>query len=152
MSSRLTRDPLDVAALAASVAGEGLGGTAAFVGTVRRSAEDGDVVGIEYSAYEPMAEAEFDRILTEAAQRWPMARVAVRHRLGLVRTGEASVVVAAAAPHRAEAFAACRFVIDETKRRVPVWKKEHLASGAARWVEGHARADPKSAVAGTPDA
>lgn len=152
MSTRLTRDPLDVAALSASVAGEGLGGTAAFIGTVRRSAEDGDVVGIDYSAYEPMAEVEFERILAEAAERWPTARVAVRHRLGYVRTGEASVVVVAAAPHRAEAFAACRFVIDETKRRVPVWKKEHLASGGARWVEGHVAADPKAHLAGAPDA
>ena len=152
MTARLTRDPLDVAALSASVAGEGRGGTAAFVGTVRRSADDGDVVGIEYSAYEPMAEAEFERILAEAAERWPAVRVAVRHRLGYVRTAEASVVVVAAAPHRAEAFAACRFVIDETKQRVPVWKKEHLESGAARWVEGHAEADPKAHVAGAPDA
>lgn len=138
MASTLTREPLDVAALSASVAGAGLGGTTAFIGTVRRSAEDGDVVGIEYSAYEAMAEAEFARILAEAAQRWAAARVAVRHRLGRVATGEASVVVVAAAPHRAEAFAACQFVIDETKRRVPIWKKEHLASGRARWVEAHA--------------
>lgn len=151
MASTLTREPLDVAALSASVAGEGLGGTAAFIGTVRRSAEDGDVVGIEYSAYEAMAEAEFARILSEAAQRWETARVAVRHRLGRVPTGEASVVVVAAAPHRAEAFAACRFVIDETKRRVPIWKKEHLSSGQARWVEVHSGGAAVGA-GGPPDA
>jgi len=138
MASRLTRDPLDVAALLASVEGAGLGGTTLFLGTVRRSAEDGDVVGIEYSAYEAMAEAELERILADAATRWPAARVAARHRLGRVATGEASVAVVAAAPHRAEAFAACRFVIDETKRRVPIWKKEQLASGVARWVAAHA--------------
>ncbi len=137
MTARLTRDPLDLAALSASVQEEATGGLAAFVGTVRRSAEDGDVVGIEYSAYEPMAEAELARILADAAERWPMARVAVRHRLGYVAAGEASVAIAAAAPHRAEAFAACRFVIDETKRRVPIWKKERLASGEARWAGGH---------------
>ncbi len=151
MASTLTREPLDAAALSASVAGEGLGGAAAFIGTVRRSAEDGDVVGIEYSAYEAMAEAEFARILAEAAQRWATARVVVRHRLGRVPTGEASVVVVAAAPHRAEAFAACRFVIDETKRRVPIWKKEHLATGQARWVEAHAGGAPVGA-GGPPDA
>ncbi len=137
MAARLTRDSLDVPALLASVEGVDLGGTALFVGTVRRSAPDGDVAGIEYSAYEAMAEAELARIETEAAARWPLVRVAVRHRLGWVAAGEASVAVAAAAPHRAEAFAACRFVIDETKRSVPVWKKERLASGAARWVAAH---------------
>jgi len=116
-----------------------MGATAVFLGTVRRSAEDGEVVGIDYSGYEAMAEAEFARILTEAGERWPGAQIALRHRLGYVPTGEASAAVVVAAPHRAEAFAACRFVIDETKRRVPVWKKERLATGVARWVE-HAHA------------
>lgn len=138
MASRLTREPLDVTALLASVEGVGLGGTALFLGTVRRSAEDGDVVGIEYSAYEAMADAELERIVADAVARWAGARVAVRHRLGWVAAGEASVAVAAAAPHRAAAFAACRFVIDETKRSVPIWKKERLASGEARWVAAHA--------------
>ncbi len=137
MASRLTRDPLDVSALLASVEGVDLGGTALFLGTVRRSAADGEVVGIEYSAYEAMADAELARIEADAAARWPGVRVAARHRLGWVAAGEASVAVAAAAPHRAEAFAACRFVIDATKRSVPVWKKERLASGAARWVAAH---------------
>ncbi len=150
MAGSLSRDPLDVAALLASVEGVDLGGTAVFLGTVRRSAEDGDVAGIEYSAYDAMAEAELERILAEAGTRWPGARVAVRHRLGWVPAGEASVAVAAAAPHRAEAFAACRFVIDETKRRVPIWKKERLASGAARWVTAHA--EGAAAEGGRPDA
>jgi len=139
MSSRLTTHALDAAALLASVQGDGLGGTALFLGTVRRSAEDGEVAGIEYSAYAAMAEEEFARIVGEAQEHWPDARVDVLHRLGYVPTGEASVAVAAAAPHRADAFAACRWIIDEIKRRVPVWKKEHLASGVARWVE-HAHA------------
>jgi molybdopterin synthase catalytic subunit len=152
MSARLTQDPLDVSTLLASVGGGDVGGTAAFIGTVRRSAEDGDVVGIEYSAYETMADAEFDRILAEAAGRWATARVAVRHRLGLVSTGDVSVVVVAAAPHRAEAFAACRFVIDETKRRVPIWKKEHLATGAARWVAAHPGEGAAVPAGGPPDA
>ncbi len=150
MAGSLSRDPLDVAALLASVEGVDLGGTAVFLGTVRRSAEDGDVEGIEYSAYDAMAEAELERILAEAGTRWPGARVAVRHRIGWVPAGEASVAVAAAAPHRAEAFTACRFVIDETKRRVPIWKKERLASGAARWVTAHA--EGAAAEGGRPDA
>jgi molybdopterin synthase catalytic subunit len=135
VASRLTTHALDPAALLASVQGDTLGGTALFLGTVRRSAEEGEIAGIEYSAYEAMAEEELARIVGEARQHWPDARVEVLHRLGYVPTGEASVAVAAAAPHRGDAFAACRWVIDEIKRRAPIWKKEHLAGGATRWVE-----------------
>ncbi len=139
MPRYLTDRPLDTAKLLADVSGPGLGGAVLFVGTVRRSADDGEVLGIEYSAYEAMAEAEFDRILEEVRGHWPDARVALRHRLGYVETGEPSVAIAVAAPHRAEAFEASRYIIDETKRRVPVWKKEYLAGGEPpRWVEAHA--------------
>lgn len=130
----LTDHPIDVAALLAEVSGPGCGGAVLFLGTVRRAPEDGEVVGIEYSAYPAMAEAEFGRIVTEALGRWPAARIALRHRVGYVPTGEASIAIAVAAPHRAEAYDASRYVIEETKKRVPVWKKEHLATGA-RWVE-----------------
>ena len=109
------------------------GGTATFVGTVRRGPGDGPVVAIEYSAYEEMAEAEFSRIVNRAAERWPGARVEIRHRLGRVPTGEASVAVAVSAPHRAEAFDACRLVIEELKKNVPIWKREILDDGASRW-------------------
>ena len=135
MTVRLTTQPLVVAPLLAAVQSEANGGTALFLGTVRRSAEDGEVAGIAYSAYEAMAEEELERIVSEAREHWPGAAVDVRHRLGYVATGEASVAVAAAAPHRADAFAACRWVVDEVKRRAPIWKKEHLDGGAARWVE-----------------
>ena len=135
MSARLTTLALELAPLLAAVQSDGNGGTAVFLGTVRRSAEDGEVAGIEYSAYEAMAEEELGRIVGEAREHWPNARVEVRHRLGYVPTGEASVAVAVSAPHRGDAFAACRWVIDEVKRRAPIWKKEHLAGGAARWVE-----------------
>jgi molybdopterin synthase catalytic subunit len=137
MCAWLTHDPLDVPALLAEVADEGCGGTAVFVGTVRRSAEDGAVVGIDYSGYEAMAEAEFERIVAEARAQWPDARIALRHRLGYVATGEVSVAIAVAAPHRSAAFDACRFVIDQTKDRVPIWKKERLAAGEERWVNPH---------------
>jgi molybdopterin synthase catalytic subunit len=92
-----------------------------FVGTVRN---DGDVTGIEYSAYEAMAIEEIARIVSDAEAQWPDVRVMLQHRLGLIPVGEASIAIAAAAPHRAEAFAACRFVIEEVKKRLPVWKKE----------------------------
>lgn len=134
MARWLTDRPLDLAPLLAEVASEGCGGTALFLGTVRRSAEDGDVEGIEYSAYPAMAEAEFDRLVAEAKSQWPAARVALRHRTGLIKAGEASIAIAVACPHRAEAFDACRYLIEETKKRVPVWKKERLGSGSARWV------------------
>jgi molybdopterin synthase catalytic subunit len=135
MSRWLTDLPLDAARLIAEVSAPGCGAVTLFLGTVRRSAEDGDVAGIEYSAYPGMAEAEFDRILAEVETRWPTARVALRHRIGLVPTGEASIAVAVACPHRAAAYEVSRYVIEETKRRVPVWKKERLAAGGARWVE-----------------
>ena len=137
MGPRLTDRPIDVGQLLADVASAGAGATIAFLGTVRCSAEDGDIAAIEYSAYDEMAEAEFDRIVAEAMARWPLARVALLHRVGLVLLGEASVAIVTAAPHRADAYAASRFLIEETKRRAPIWKKERFVSGQSRWVEGH---------------
>ncbi len=131
----LTRRPIEPAALLAAVSDAGLGGAALFLGTVRRGAEDGPVTAIEYSAYEEMVVAEFDRILDEVRARWPGGRVAACHRLGTVPAGEASIAIAAAMPHRAEAFAACRYVIEEVKRRLPVWKQEILDDGTRRWRE-----------------
>ena len=119
----LVSGPLVLDRLLADVAAPECGGTCAFLGTVRSGPEEaahGGVTGIEYVAYDAMAEAEFERIVSEAGTRWPGARVAVRHRVGLVPLGEASIAIAAAAPHRAAAFEACRFVIEEVKRRVPV--------------------------------
>jgi molybdopterin synthase catalytic subunit len=132
----LTDGTIDVAGLLADVAADGNGGTVVFLGTVRRSAEDGDIAAIEYSAYREMAEPELGRIVAEALAQWPGARIVLQHRLGVVPTGEASLVIATSAPHRADAYAASRFVIEETKRRAPIWKKERFASGATRWVEG----------------
>jgi molybdopterin synthase catalytic subunit len=103
-----------------------------FLGTVR---SDDDVTGIEYSAYDDMAIAEITRILDEAHQRWSGARVTLQHRVGLVPVGEASIGIAAAAPHREEAFAACRSVIEEVKKRLPVWKKELHADGTETWID-----------------
>ncbi|MGH7567979.1 MAG: molybdenum cofactor biosynthesis protein MoaE [Gemmatimonadales bacterium] len=137
--SHLTRSPISLPALLAEVAAPERGGTCVFLGTVRDAPEDGGVTGIEYSGYEAMAEAEFDRIVSETRQRWPQAGIAVRHRLGLVPAEEASIVIAAAAPHRAAAFEACRYVIEEVKRRLPIWKKELRADGSALWVDPHGR-------------
>jgi molybdopterin synthase catalytic subunit len=128
---QLTRHAIVLNDLLAAVQGPERGGTCVFLGTVRN---DGDVTGIEYSAYEAMAVEEIERIVNDAQAQWPDARVMLQHRLGLIPAGEASIAIAAAAPHRAEAFAACRFVIEEVKKRLPVWKKEVRADGSAAWV------------------
>ena len=135
----LTRDPIAIERLLTDAASPGLGGTCVFLGTVRNGADEHGVTGIEYSGYEEMVEAEFARIIAEVRERWPAARVAVRHRLGLVPVGAASIGIAVAAPHRAEAFAACRYIIEAVKQRVPVWKKELRDDGTAIWVDpsGH---------------
>ena len=130
----LTRHPIDVADLLAAVQSAERGGTCVFLGTVRN---DADVTGIEYSAYDDMALAEIERILSEAHDRWPGSRVKLQHRLGLIPVGEASIAIAAAAPHRDAAFAACRYVIEEVKKRLPIWKKELRGDGSATWVGVH---------------
>jgi molybdopterin synthase catalytic subunit len=127
------RAPIDLAQLVARVAAPDRGATATFLGTVRAGPEDGPVVRIEYSAYEAMLDEEFTRIAAEAEARWPGAAVAAQHRVGTVPLGEASIAVAVGAPHRAEALDACRYVIEEAKRRLPVWKREILADGATLW-------------------
>ncbi|PYP60799.1 MAG: molybdenum cofactor biosynthesis protein MoaE [Gemmatimonadetes bacterium] len=135
----LTRDPLSVERLVAEVSAPERGGTCVFLGTVRNGPEEQGVTAIEYSAYEAMVEAEFGRLLADAGGRWPQARIAVRHRLGTIPSGEASIAIAVAAPHRAEAFEACRFVIEEVKRRIPVWKKELRVDGTETWVDPSGR-------------
>jgi molybdopterin synthase catalytic subunit len=145
--SHLTHAAIALDALLAEVSGPECGGTCVFLGTVRnepgQSGEPG-VTAIEYAAYETMVEAEFARLLDDARARWPAARLAVRHRLGTIPAGEASIAIVAAAPHRAAAFEACRFVIEEVKRRIPVWKKELRTDGSAIWVDpsGHPTAKP----------
>ena len=133
--SYLTRARISVDQLLAEVASPARGGTCIFLGTVRNGPAEGGVTAIEYSAYEEMVDAEFGHLLADARTRWPEARNAVRHRLGTIAAGEASIGIAAAAPHRAQAFDACRFVIEEVKRRVPIWKKELRIDGTEVWVD-----------------
>ena len=128
----LTRHRLELDDLLGEVQSPERGGTCVFLGTVRN---EGDVTGIDYSAYEPMAVEEIERILAEAETRWPDARVILQHRLGVIPAGEASIAIAAAAAHREDAFTACRFVIEEVKKRVPIWKKEMHVDGSTTWVD-----------------
>ena len=143
VKSYVSRAPLSLDAMVAAVSSPACGGTCVFLGTVRNGPEEQGVTAIEYSAYEEMVEAEFGRLLADAGRRWPEARIAVQHRLGEIPTSEASIAIAAAAPHRAEAFDACRFVIEEVKRRIPVWKKELRVDGTEVWVDPSGRPTTK---------
>ena len=132
--SHLTAEPIILESLIAFVSGPTRGGVASFLGIVRDHHAGRDVVELEYEAYGPMAEAECDRIVAEAEGRWPV-RVAVRHRVGRLVIGDVAVAIAAAGAHRAEAFEACRYVIEELKRRVPIWKRERYGDGSEAWVD-----------------
>lgn len=132
ISVGLSAAPSVVDALA-SVAASGAGGTAVFLGTVRDSSDAGSVTSLDYSAYDEMAQKAITEIAEEATERWGLLGVAVRHAIGPRDVGEITFVVACAAPHRDEAFDACRYVTDEVKRRAPVWKKERGPWGE-RWV------------------
>ena len=134
----LTSDPVELAPLLASVQSPSRGGLCLFLGQVRDHHEGRAVVRLDYSAYAPMAEAECARIVAEAEQRWDVA-VALRHRLGSLEVGDTAVAVVVASAHRADAFAACRHVIEEVKRRVPIWKREHYADGTVTWVDPTAK-------------
>jgi MoaE-MoaD fusion protein len=145
-------DPLDLAEAVRLVgtdeAGRPLsdhGAIATFVGTVRSDNQGRRVTRLEYEAFEPLALKAFATIADEVRERWPSARIALHHRTGPVALGEASVVIAAASPHRAEAFEACRYVIERVKQVAPVWKREFFEGGDA-WLEG-ATADPTDAAA-----
>jgi len=132
---QLTREPLDRNALIASVSDPTAGGIAIFEGVVRDNARGKQVRYLEYDVYPEMAEQQIRTIVAEAERRWGVAHVAVAHRFGRLEIGEASVIIAVATPHRAEAFEACRYIIDTLKTTVPIWKKE-VATNGEEWVEG----------------
>ncbi len=133
----ISETALDEAEVVARVAGDDVGGVVTFVGTVRDHSRGHEIEFLEYEAYPAMAEREMEKIAEEAASRWPGTRVAIAHRVGHLAIGDAAVVIAAVAPHRAEAFEACRFAIDTLKVTVPIWKKEKATDGAY-WVDDHA--------------
>lgn len=144
---RVSGAPIDLPALLERVAASGMGGTTLFVGTVRDRHAGRTVTALEYEAYPGMAERVLREIADEAAARMERGpvEVAVAHRTGRLAVGEPSVAVAVAAPHRAEAFAACRYIIEAVKVRLPVWKREHYADGSARWLD----APPQGAGVGS---
>lgn len=127
---RLSRDPIQLPQLSADAAG----GFASFEGKVRDHADGRAVRSLEYEAFDDMAEREGGRLVQEAIDRFGLLAAECVHRVGHLQIGETAVAITVAAPHRREAFAACEFIVDELKKRVPIWKKEHYAEGESEWV------------------
>ncbi len=125
--------PLKLQPLFDFVVSEHCGAVDIFIGTVRNHAEGRAVERLEYHGYPEMGEKILEQIVQRAFQRWRIHRAAVYHRIGTLALKEASVIIAVSSAHRAEAFEACRFVIEEIKKDVPVWKKEHFTDGHTRW-------------------
>jgi molybdopterin synthase catalytic subunit len=130
----LTPEPIELALLLASVQSPARGGMASFLGLVRDHHDGRRVLRLRYTAYASMVEAECGRIVAEAEARWP-AKLALRHRVGSLEVGDAAMAVVAGAAHRDAAFDACRYVVEEVKRRAPIWKQEFYADGTAEWVD-----------------
>jgi molybdopterin synthase catalytic subunit len=130
---KITEKPIDVQKVIETASCLGAGAIDVFIGTVRNNAHGKNVVWLEYEAYESMAVAEIRKIIDEASHRWALQGWAVSHRIGTLKPGEVSVVVAVSTAHRRESFAACQFIIDTLKEKAPIWKKEHFQDGE-EWV------------------
>jgi molybdopterin synthase catalytic subunit len=143
----ITSAPLDLQALIGAVTygARADGAVTSFAGLVRDHNQGRRVEFLEYEAYEPLAVRALNLILDEAKATWPSVRMAIHHRTGRLEIGEASIIIAAASPHRSEAFAACRYAIERVKQIVPVWKHEHFEGGDV-WLEG-STADPSDEAA-----
>ena len=131
---RFTRTPIDGAVLRAELADPASGGFASFEGWVRNHNEGREVRRLEYEAFEELAVKEGERIVRAAIERFGVAHALCVHRVGALEVGELAVWVGVSSGHRGEAFQACRFIIDEVKHRVPIWKKEHYVAGDSGWV------------------
>ena len=141
----VTTAELDLPALIRLVDAPATGAVASFVGLVRDHNQGRRVLHLVYEAYQPLAEKALQRIVDEALERWPTVTLAIHHRTGRLSIGEASVAIAASSPHRADAFAACRYAIERIKQIVPIWKHEYFEGGDV-WIEG-ATADPEDVTA-----
>ena len=134
MRFRFTESAIDAASARREILDRGAGGYVSFEGWVRDHNEGQDVTRLEYEAFQPLAVKEGDRILAEALKRFPIKHAACIHRVGSLDLSDMAVWVGVSAAHRGEAFEACRYIIDEVKHRVPIWKKEHYRSGDSGWV------------------
>ena len=148
MKFAVSSEPIDVAAARVAVADHGCGALAVFEGWVRDHNEGQQVERLEYEVYRPLAVKEGERIIDEALERFAIDHALCIHREGLLELGDVAVIVCVTSPHRGAAFDACRYIIDQAKIRLPIWKKEHYSSGISEWVNcqqcadaGHAHGD-----------
>ena len=132
----ITDQPIDVDAAIAAAQSERAGAVNVFIGTVRNHAARQTVVRLEYEAYDKMALKKMEEVADEARRRWPVEKVAVVHRKGVLQIGEVAVVIAVSTPHRRESFEACQYIIDTIKQVVPIWKKEVYENGET-WIAAH---------------
>jgi molybdopterin synthase catalytic subunit len=130
----LTHEPLDVSAIVSRVSTPRAGAIALFLGTTRGVTDDRCTASLDYECYPAMATSKLEELEREARRRWPILECHVVHRLGHLKVGEASVAVAVSTPHRDDAFAAARWLIDTIKEVVPIWKKENWTDGTSEWV------------------
>jgi molybdopterin synthase catalytic subunit len=140
---KITAKPIDVNKVIETASSLGAGAVNVFIGTVRDQAHNKGVVWLEYEAYESMAVAEINKIIDEASHRWPLLGWAVSHRIGTLKPGETSVVVAVSTPHRKDSFEACQFIIDAVKAAAPIWKKEVFEDGE-EWVSARPAMEMKA--------
>ena len=137
----ISSEPIDGAALLRELGDRRAGACVTFVGWVRSTSSGRPVLALDYEAYAPLAEKEGLRILAEARARYPFIAARAVHRTGALKLGDLAVWVGVAAEHRAGAFDACRYIIDEAKARLPIWKREHYEEGPAEWINA---ATPKN--------
>lgn len=133
---KISEEPLDIPACIDWVMSPSCGGIDVFIGTVRDATKGRQVLRLEFEAYQQMALNEMKKIAGQAIEKWPVEKILVHHRTGVLQVGEVPVVIAVAAAHRAAAFDACRYVIDTLKQTVPIWKKEFFEDGEV-WVAAH---------------
>jgi molybdopterin synthase catalytic subunit len=136
---------IDPCAVLDSVSGHHNGASVLFVGTVRDVNDGAHVSGLDYSAYTEMATRELETIAREAAERWLTDDIAIEHRIGSLELGDVSVAIAVGHPHRGEAYEASRYIIEELKKRLPIWKREHYVDGRCEWVQNAESVIPSEA-------
>ena len=140
MRTAIVTQPIDPAALLAECASSRNGAALLFLGTVRDINDGQPVTALDYSAYDAMAGRELSAIASEAATRWDTTDIVVEHRTGELGLGDISVAIVVAHPHRGPAYDASRYIIEELKKRLPIWKREHYADGTTEWVPGSTQA------------
>jgi molybdopterin synthase catalytic subunit len=150
MRAYVTRDPIDPQAVLALVGSAADGAAILFLGTVREHNDNRAVSGMRYDAFMEMAEPVLRDITAEAAARAGSDRIAAVHRVGELSIGEVSVAIAVSTPHREESFDAARYIIEQIKQRLPVWKQEHYKDGDARWLAGSVPPGSDTPVGDTP--